>query len=63
MPILPNGNFVTRPECEGRAEGNRNIANAILRQAKARGIGDNQARDSAAPYLEDAEMYEEALNQ
>ncbi len=63
MPILPSGNYLTRPECEGRVEGNRNIANAILRQAKERGIGDNQAKAKAAPFLRDAAMYEEALNQ
>lgn len=63
MPILPTGGFATREACEARAATNRNIAQQILRQAKERGIGDNRAKDLAAPLLSEAELYEEALKQ
>lgn len=63
MPILPTGGFASRETCEARAMTSRNIANAILRQAKEKGIGDNRAKDLAAPLLSEAAAYEEAMKQ
>ncbi|MGB1214754.1 MAG: hypothetical protein ACPG4X_15420 [Pikeienuella sp.] len=61
MPILPSGGFASKETCEARSETRRNIANAILRQARERGIGDNLAKDLAAPLLAEAATYEEVL--
>lgn len=63
MPILPTGGFIPTEACEARLNTAKNIANAILRQAEARGIGDNMAKDAAAPFLKEAAVYEEALKQ
>lgn len=63
MPILQSGGFASKETCEARVETRRNIANAILRQARERGIGDNLAKDLAAPFLDEAATYEEALRQ
>lgn len=63
MPILPTGAFITRDDCKARIASRRNIASAILKQAQERGIGDNRAKDIAAPFLDEAATYEEALTQ
>lgn len=63
MPILPNGEFILRCECEGRRESAINIAKAIADGAKARGIDVERASELAAPYVADWKMYEKALSQ
>lgn len=63
MPILPSGGFASKETCEARAMTSRNVANAILRQAREQGLGEASAKDLAAYWLDKAALYEEALRQ